>query len=281
VFVLSAFAGGILWRQSKVDRATAQVVAPETSEEQRAEALRLFDEAVRARYEGHLQSAIDAAKAARRIDPNFKGPDILLGEIAIEQKHAEAIRQAADHAITRSESKSSAMVLRALEAWMLRGETGSEKAGSTAELFLSEAAEEEPSDSSIRFFLGELSRMRGNGINATEHLLAALYRLVPWVSCDLIRLKWHLAAREADPSQRNRRVELPPLDTRTKRAVATREGPSEPASILNLIELTSALQTKELLKDSSFAHVAAMPELVASVIKAASPLRKPDQLPPK
>ena len=65
VFVLGAFAGGILWRHSKVNRATAEVVAPETSDEQRTAALGLFDEAVRARYEERAQGAMNAITAAR------------------------------------------------------------------------------------------------------------------------------------------------------------------------------------------------------------------------
>jgi hypothetical protein len=160
VFVLSAFAGGILWRQSKVDRATDQVVAPETSEEQRAEALRLFDEAVRARYEERAQGAMNAVAAARRADPQLRSVDVLVGEIALDQKDPETLRRAAEYALERGENESSANLLNALEVWMCRGEKGTDKAGQLAEQFLSDAAEAEPSNAAVYFFHGELREGR-------------------------------------------------------------------------------------------------------------------------
>jgi hypothetical protein len=197
VFVLSAFAGGILWRQSKVDRATDQVVAPETSEEQRAEALRLFDEAVRARYEERAQGAMNAVAAARRADPQLRNVDVLVGEIALDQKDPETLRRAAEYALERGENESSANLLNALEVWMRRGEKGTDKAGQLAEQFLSEAAGAEPSNAAVYFFHGELSRLLGDGRKAHRHLLSALHRQHPWRSAALLENKLQIAAREA------------------------------------------------------------------------------------
>jgi hypothetical protein len=197
VFVLSAFAGGILWRQSKVNRAAAQVVELESSEEQRAEALRLFDEAVRARYEERAQGAMNAIAAARRADPQLRSVDVLVGEIALDQKDPETLRRAAEYALERGENESSANLLNALEVWMRRGEKGTDKAGQLAEQFLSDAADAEPSNAAVYFFHGELSRLLGDGRKAHRHLLSALHRQHPWRSAALLENKLQIAAREA------------------------------------------------------------------------------------
>jgi outer membrane murein-binding lipoprotein Lpp len=197
VFVLSAFAGGILWRQSKVNRAAAQVVELESSEEQWAEALRLFDEAVRARYEERAQGAMNAIAAARRADPQLRSVDVLVGEIALDQKDPETLRRAAEYALERGENESSANLLNALEVWMRRGEKGTDKAGQLAEQFLSDAADAEPSNAAVYFFHGELSRLLGDGRKAHRHLLSALHRQHPWRSAALLENKLQIAAREA------------------------------------------------------------------------------------
>jgi hypothetical protein len=197
VFVLSAFAGGILWRQSKVNRAAAQVVELESSEEQRAEALRLFDEAVRARYEERAQGAMNAIAAARRADPQLRSVDVLVGEIALDQKDPETLRRAAEYALERGENESSANLLNAFEVWMRRGEKGTDKAGQLAEQFLSDAADAEPSNAAVYFFHGELSRLLGDGRKAHRHLLSALHRQHPWRSAALLENKLQIAAREA------------------------------------------------------------------------------------
>ena len=197
VFVLSAFAGGILWRQSKVNRAAAQVVELESSEEQWAEALRLFDEAVRARYEERAQGAMNAIAAARRADPQLRNVDVLVGEIALDQKDPETLRRAAEYALERGENESSANLLNALEVWMRRGEKGTDKAGQLAEQFLSDAAEAEPSNAAVYFFRGELSRLLGDGRKAHRYLLSALHLQQPWRSAALLENKLQIAASEA------------------------------------------------------------------------------------
>ena len=197
LFVLGAFAGGILWRHSKVDRATTEVVAPESSDEQRVEAFRLFDEAVRARYEERAQGAMNAVAAARRADPQLRSVDVLVGEIALDQKDPETLRRAAEYALQRGENESTANLLNALEVWMRRGEKGTDKAGQLAEQFLSDAADAEPSNAAVYFFHGELSRLLGDGRKAHRHLLSALHRQHPWRSAALLENKLQIAAREA------------------------------------------------------------------------------------
>jgi hypothetical protein len=186
-----------MWRQSKVNRAAAQVVELESSEEQRAEALRLFDEAVRARYEERAQGAMNAIAAARRADPQLRSVDVLVGEIALDQKDPETLRRAAEYALERGENESSANLLNALEVWMCRGEKGTDKAGQLAEQFLSDAAEAEPSNAAVYFFHGELSRLLGDGRKAHRYLLSALHLQQPWRSAALLENKLQIAASEA------------------------------------------------------------------------------------
>jgi hypothetical protein len=197
VIVLGAFAGGFLWRQAKLNSVTAVVAPPESSDEQRAEALHLFDEAVRARHEDRVQGALNAITAARRADPQLRGADVLVGEIALEQKDLQTLRRAARNAMSEGGYESSANVLNALDVWMRRGEKGVEKAGQLAEQFLSDGANAEPSNAAVCFFHGELSRMLGDGRKAHRHLRAALYRQQFWRSAALLENKMQMAAREA------------------------------------------------------------------------------------
>ena len=203
VVVIGAFVGGLVWRLSKIESAAAELAPPESSDAQRAEALRLLDEAVRARHEERTQGAANAAMAARRADPQLRGVDVLVGEIALEQKDPETLRHAVKLALERGDSESSSLLLAAIEAWMRRGEKGTDKAGQSAEQFLSDAAQAEPSNAAVYFFHGELSRLLGDGRKAHRYLLAAVRRQQPWRSAALLEIKSHLAALEASDVGKN------------------------------------------------------------------------------
>jgi hypothetical protein len=253
VFVLSAFAGGILWRQSKVNRAAAQVVELESSEEQRAEALRLFDEAVRARYEERAQGAMNAIAAARRADPQLRNVDVLVGEIALDQKDPETLRRAAEYALERGENESSANLLNALEVWMRRGEKGTDKAGQLAEQFLSEAAGAEPSNAAVYFFHGELSRLLGDGRKAHRHLLSALHRQHPWRSAALLENKLQIAAREA-ADEGGAVVTAPPTEQAEVILAlrsAVQSGYAIDKELVEFVRITPTAQLLALVDDSS------------------------------
>jgi hypothetical protein len=127
----------------------------------------------------------------------LRSVDVLVGEIALDQKDPETLRRAAEYALQRGENESTANLLNALEVWMRRGEKGTDKAGQLAEQFLSDAADAEPSNAAVYFFHGELSRLLGDGRKAHRHLLSALHRQHPWRSAALLENKLQIAAREA------------------------------------------------------------------------------------
>jgi len=253
VFVLGAFAGGILWRHSKVNRATAEVVVPETSDEQHAAALGLFDEAVRARYEERGQGAMNAITAARHADPQLRSVDVLVGEIALEQKDPETLRRAAEYALKRGENESSANLLNALETWMRRGEKGTDKAGQLAEQFLSDAADAEPSNAAVYFFHGELSRLLGDGRKAHRHLLSALRRQQSWRSAALLENKMQLAASEAADQGKAVIVATPTEQAEVVLALrsAGAPGTGENEAFMDLLRVAPTLQFFALLDDNA------------------------------
>lgn len=195
--ILWTFGAGYLWRKLQTRKPSEGAVPAATTSEQRAEGLRLLDEGVRARFEQRWQGALNAVSGARRADPQVRGIDILIAEIALEQKDPETLRRATERALKTGENEAAAKLLRAVETWMKRGEKGVDRAGALAGQYLAEAARSEPSNAAVRFFHGELSRLLGDGEEAHRHLRAALYRQTPWHSSALLEFKSQMAAREA------------------------------------------------------------------------------------
>jgi len=251
VFVLGAFGGGILWRQSKVNRAATQVVELESSDEQQAEALRLFDEAVRARYEERMHGAMNAIAAARRADPQLRSVDVLVGEIALEQKDVETLQRAAEHASKRQGNEYSVSLLSALGAWMRRGESGADRTVRLAEQYLSDAADSEPSNAAVYFFLGELGRFLGDGRKAHRHLLSALHRQQSWRSAALLENKMQLAAREAADQGKAATVTAPTEQAEAVLALrgAASSGTGGSEAFAELLRVTPTVQFLALLDD--------------------------------
>jgi len=256
LLISCAFAGGYIWQHGKTKRLAEEVKPLISSEQQRREALRLVDEAVRARHEKRWQGAINALTEARRADPLVLGVDVLLGEIALEQKDAKTMRYAAEQSLRRGESESAAKLLLALVTWMGRGEDGAAKAGNLAKQQLAEAMASEPSNAAAYFFHGELNRLLGESGEAHNNLLAALRRQVPWKSSALLAVKSHLAAHEALKAGQS----LAPLSPNAQAAVAlavrgalesrTSVGPM----FAEMLSGMPSLQAIVLLEDPTFNH---------------------------
>ena len=256
LLVLWSFGAGYLWRQLRTRAATETPTPPvQLTAEQRMEALRSLDEAVRARYEERWQGAMNALTAARRTDPQTKGLNILVGEIAIEQKDPETLRQAAQMALRSGENEASAKLLHSLHTWMKRGETGVDQAGPNAEQALEEAAEAQPSNASVYFFRGELNRLLGDNDEAHKSLLAALRRQAPWLSSGLLEVKAQLAVGEASANGKAVSVGAPSdqaqatLEFREAGASAANQASSPRADVLRSVPLLQmlALRTDQAL----------------------------------
>lgn len=255
LMILWTFGAGYLWRKFQTKEPADEVVLAEATGEQRAEALRLLDEGVRARFEERWQGALNSISAARRADPKVSGVDILVGEIALEQKDPETLRRATERSLETGENEAAAKLLRALETWMKRGEKGVDQAGLLAGQYLAEAAESEPSNAAVRFFHGELSRLLGDGKEAHRHLRGALYRQTPWHSSAMLEVKTQIAAREASDAGRPVVADVPTVQAESALALfdAVRSGGSTTSARANLHVITSALQSLNLLEDAALA----------------------------
>lgn len=200
-----ALTSGFLWavvaeRNSAVAGTKVSPVAPGRQEE----ALRLLDEAVKAKYEKRYDDALAAAAAARKADPNVAGIDVLVGGIALEQGQPDVMQRAASEALVRGQDESAANLLLALHKWMLRGAVGGAAVARVAvSQFLSEAADAEMSKGDTFFFWGEMERHAGREDSARTRILGGLHRMQPWHSSDIISAKMQLAADDARASSEN------------------------------------------------------------------------------
>lgn len=255
LMMLWSFGAGYLWHKIRTREPAEGAVPAGATAEQRAEAMRLLDEGVRARFEERWQGALNAISAARREDPNARGINILIGEIALEQKEPEALRLASERSLKTGENEVAAKLLKAVETWMRRGEKGVDQAGSLAGQYLAEAAESEPSNAAVRFFHGELSRLLGDGEEARRHLRAALYRQTPWQSAALLGVKMQIAAREASNAGKLVVVEAPTAQAQAALALleAVRSHGSTSLARAALFVIVPALQFCELLGDPALA----------------------------
>lgn len=254
LLVLGAFVAGFFWRSERVPRVMLGEAVFKSGYEQQTEALRLFDEAVRARHEGREQSAMNSLIDARRADPALRGVDVLVAEIALDRKDLEALRSATKEALRRGENESSANLLNALSAWMRRDEQGTDKAGSLAQQFLNDSVRAEPSSAAAYFFRGELGRFLGDGRLAYRYLLAALHRQQPWRSAELLRNKMHFASGESSDRRSAPIAGAPPTES-AEAALALRaavQSNTDPTKAIDeLSRTTSALHLKNLLADSA------------------------------
>ncbi len=251
LLILSSFVASFFWHRLQLRRlAAASDILPAT-EEQRASALRSLDEAVRARYEERMDDAMAQLAMAQQTDPQLPGLELLAGEIALQQRDTDALSRASANASQRGGSEAPAKLLAALGVWLRRGELGVERAGPQAKQLLLEAAESSPSDASVHFFHGELSRQLGEGSAAHAYLLSALTRQSPWKSSALLRVKMQLAAAEA--SEAGEAVEVSAPDSQSAVALrwreAVRRGTNASEELKAMIALAPSLQTIVLLPD--------------------------------
>ena len=252
VLVTTAFVGGFIWQRVRSERpAPAQPLFKSASEAQQALARRSLDEAVRARFEERSLATMNALAEARRADPGAPGLDVLVGEIALQKRDTDALHRASANASRRGDIEASGKLLAALGAWLRRGELGVARAGPQAKQLLLEAAERSPSEASVHFFHGELSRQLGEGSAAHAYLLSALRRQCPWKSSALLRVKMQLAAAEA--SEAGEAVEVSAPDSQSVVALrwreAVRRGTGAPEELKAMIALAPSLQTIVLLPD--------------------------------
>jgi tetratricopeptide (TPR) repeat protein len=190
-------AAGFWWQKNKIERGgegSAPVSA--VSPEQKAEALRLVDEAVAAKHEGRAQTAVNTAQRARSVDPEVRGVDILLGEMAFEAQEPQSAERAAREALRREDNIADAKLLLALAAWMQRDGMGKNTSAAQSALqYLDEAASDELSNAPVFFFRGELERwIGGSGVKAQRALLGAVHRMQPWFSTAVLEAKRYAAA---------------------------------------------------------------------------------------
>ena len=249
--VLSSFVASFFWHRLQLRRlAAASDILPAT-EEQRASALRSLDEAVRARYEERMDDAVAQLAMAQQTDPQLPGLELLAGEIALQRRDTDALSRASANASRRGDSEAPAKLLAALGVWLRRSELGVERAGPQAKQLLLEATESSPSDASVHFFHGELSRQLGEGSAAHAYLLSALRRQCPWKSSALLRVKMQLAAAEA--SEAGGAVEVSAPDYQSVVALrwreAVRRGTDASEELKAMIALAPSLQTIVLLPD--------------------------------
>lgn len=204
VLCVGAFVSGFVFQRHKPnEQAAAQQPAPQVAQEQKEEALRLIDEAVRAKYEDRTDEALRIGQRARQIDPSVLGVDILAGEIAIEspdpEKRQEALL-AANRALDHGEDTAGARLILALGTW--QEHDAESVAGFTAKTralrLIGEAADEFPSAPALHFFWSEMLAPSGQYRDVHRRMLTAMHCTQPWHSSVLIARKASFASRDAE-----------------------------------------------------------------------------------
>jgi hypothetical protein len=254
MLVVLAFVGGFAWRSGWLRKPAVEGAPVVVGSAERAEAYRLFDEAVRARHEERLQGAFNAINEARRLDPDLPGLDLFVGEIAWEKREVATVQRAARESLRRGHNESASKLLLALEKWMSRSAQDTVTVGASVRELLAEAAEASPSNTAALFFHGELSRLLGDGAMAHRALLGALRRQTPWSSTALLATKWQLAAAEA--LQLGRAAAAPAPDAQARAALDLRNavlsGGDTRVAWNEVLLVTPSLHAALLLQDDVF-----------------------------
>ncbi len=277
--VLAAvFSAGFLWKVIAAKRAEAVANAPvPVNAERRAEALRLMDDAVRAKYEERTGDALASAAAAREADPNIPGVDVLVGELALVSKQPDTVKHAAGEALRRGQGVAGAKLLLALHKWITRGQLRTPaEAGDAAAQLLSEASDAELSNMATMFFWGDIERYAGREHLAHDRLLGAMHRQQPWLSWATIAAKMQLAANEAgDMSDHPAPHTAPVPSTRAGNALvalrrAATSGADPQPALAALRSAATAWQASLLLSDQAFDRPGAPPQIAAAKNAAAA-----------
>lgn len=252
--IILAFAAGFVWRSGWLRPPAASTATIAVGDTERAEAYRLFDEAVRARHEERLQGAFNAINEARRLHSDLPGLDLFIGEIALEQGEPRTLQQAARESLRRGHNESAAKLLLALDKWMSRNPQGTVSTGASVSELLAEAADASPSSAAALFFHGEVARLAGDPATAHRKLLGALHRQTAWSGASFLAKKLQVAAAEA--SERGRPVLAAAPDEASQALLDLREavasGRDMRPAFGELLSSTPSLQAKVLLQDQTF-----------------------------
>jgi hypothetical protein len=263
IFIGLSFAAGFVWRSGWLRPPAADTALVAVGEEERAEAYRLFDEAVRARHEERLQGAYNAINEARRLHPDLPGVDLFVGEIAWEQREARTVQQAARESLRRGHNESSAKLLLALEKWMSRSPQDAVSVGASVGELLAEASEASLANAAALFFHGEVARLTGDPATAHRKLLGALHRQTPWSGTSLLSTKLQLAASEASRLGRPALAAAP--DEAAQAAIDLRgaiaSGRDVRLAFGQLLVFTPPLHAMAVLQDQAFQEGAAADEV--------------------
>jgi hypothetical protein len=183
---------------TKPTEVRSQAATQVATAQQQGEALRLMDEAVKAKYEERYDDALRAAADARHADPQVRGVGIVSSEIALRRGDPEKSQREALAALRQGDSAADANYLLAIAAWISRGGgKQSEQAGTMATHYLDEACLADFSNSDVRCYLGDVQRVLGLPALALRSLQAGVYRLSPWMSSQILSGKIQLANDEA------------------------------------------------------------------------------------
>jgi len=259
LLILAAFFAGLTWKKwkTKPTEVRSQAATQVATAQQQADALRLMDEAVKAKYEERYDDALRIVEESRHADPGIRGVDYISGEIALQRGESQIVKSFSREAIRRGENVADATLLLALDTWMSRGQPErAAQAGAVATQILEEASMKDLSSGEVRFFLGDLQRLLGQPASAHRSLLAGAARLSPWSSSELILAKLQLAADEAGATADS--IEIP--STAGNRAVlrlgtALRHGQDPQAALDIVVACFTTRQTTALLADAYFASL--------------------------
>jgi hypothetical protein len=202
--VAASAAAGFAWGRSS--SAVRQSVSATTIDpaiaEQKARALALMDEAVKAKFQERTGEALASIARAKSAYPGIMGTELLSAAIAVESddadKASETTRLASD-ALARGEDEASARLLLAMGTWLQAGSGLSGRFDSRANALrrMEEAAGAGPWEPTTQFFWGEFLAFSGDTEASQAKWQGALHRLQPWHSHSMLALKSSLAASEA------------------------------------------------------------------------------------
>ncbi len=282
--VCFAFAAGFAWRNNWFRAESGSEPMQKIGLAQRGEALGLLDRAIEAKYNELWTEATRLAFEARETDPATPGVDIFIGEMALERDDINVMGSAARAALRRQPASANAKLLLALQAWVLRGQTGATEAGTAAAQTLQEAATDELSNGPVRFFAGDFLRAIGRPAEAHANLLGSLYRLHAWQSAALIAAKFSLALEEAPSSVAPISAALsdPHVErfgassADLHRAIAN-DGAVSPA-VSALRSFYTAKQIEVLARDPAFSAVSIISEPAIGSIMPFSDIGRPDEV---
>lgn len=267
-----AYCGGIGWQKWRSSRVALEtrLMVEEVAPENKTEALRLLDEAIKARHEERYDEGWELALRVQETDPVLAGLALLMAELAFQRRDAEAFSKYARAGALLSESAAGAKLLLALEHWRSRVAEGrsDEESGRISADMLAEAAAAQLSMDVTWFFRGALLRQIGKPAEAHHALLGSMHRQAPWRSASVIGAKIDFAQAESSALEAPTRsigsdIGLHPADIS--------RGPMEISAVTGplgsdkLAKTLTVQQWQWILKDKSKQGVALMDPLAISM----------------